>query len=153
MNYKIRFAFSLSHGSDIRGSDQPVERSASQWNLAYAIFLNAKMRARKLLRNRRHLKAQRLADAVIVSTPDLLQWVTNCTYLPNPVDIDLFKPHTIYEKKKNAVTIKTEVTGPQWALDYCKNNNINLDIEVYDRTQSPIMYADMPNFLRQYRVC
>lgn len=140
------------HGSEIRGSHQPVERSTSQSNLPYALFLKGKMRARKLLRNRRHLKAQRLADAVIVSTPDLLQWVTNCTYLPNPVDIDLFKPHTICEKKKNAVTVKTEVTDPRWALDYCKNNNINLDIEVYDRTQSPIMYADMPNFLRQYTV-
>jgi hypothetical protein len=134
------------HGSEIRGSNQDVEKS----NLVYASFLKAKMRVRRLLRNRRHLKAQRLADAVIVSTPDLLEWVTNCTYLPNPVDIDLFKPHTNYEKKKNALTIKTEVTDTRWTLDYCKNNNINMDIEVYDRTQSPIMYADMPNLLRQY---
>jgi hypothetical protein len=134
------------HGSEIRGSYQSVEGL----NLAHASFLKIKMRVRKLLRNRKHLKAQRLADAVIVSTPDLLQWVTNCTYLPNPVDIDLFKPLTIYEKKKNALTIKTEVTDTRWAIDYCNNNNINVDIEVYDRAQSPIMYADMPNFLRQY---
>lgn len=134
------------HGSEIRGSLQSAERS----NLAHSSFLKVKTRVRKLLRNRKHLKAQRLADAVIVSTPDLLQWVTNCTYLPNPVDIDLFKPNTIYEKKKNALTIKTEVTDARRALDYCKNNNINADIEVYDRSQSPIMYADMPNFLRQY---
>jgi glycosyltransferase involved in cell wall biosynthesis len=157
--FKLRKKFGRSkkivlhyHGTDIRGSHQPVERSTSQSNLAYALFLKAKMRARKLLRNRRHLKAQRLADAVIVSTPDLLQWVTNCTYLPNPVDIDHFKPQTIYEKKKNALIIKTEVTDTRWVLDYCKNNNINLDIEVYDRAQSPIMHADMPNFLRQYTV-
>lgn len=147
------------HGTDIRGTDQLGEsrtnqlgeKSKSQSNLAYALFLNAKMRARKILRKRRHLKAQRLADAIIVSTPDLLQWVTNCTYLPNPVDVDHFKPGRIYEKK-NALTFNTELTDIGWALDYCRDNSINLDIEVYDRAHSPIMYANMPNFLRQYTV-
>jgi glycosyltransferase involved in cell wall biosynthesis len=157
--FKIRKKFGRSkkiilhyHGTDIRGTRQPMERSTSQSNFAYAIFLKVKRRARRLLRNRRHLKAQRLADAVIVSTPDLLQWVTNSTYLPNPVDIDHFKPCSINEKRKNALTLKTEVTDTPKALDYCKKNNINLDIEVYDRAQSPIMYADMPNFLREYTV-
>jgi hypothetical protein len=140
------------HGTEIRGSHQRVEGSTSQSNLVYTLFLKAKRRARKLLRNRRHLKAQRLADAVIVSTPDLLQWVTNCTYLPNPVDTEYFKADTIYGKKKGAVTLNTEVTDTQWALDYCKKNNITFNIEVYDRTQIPIMYADMPDFLKQYSV-
>jgi hypothetical protein len=148
------------HGREIRGTDQLGESktdqlgetSKSQSNLAYALFLKAKRRARKILRKRRHLKAQRLADAIIVSTPDLVQWVTNCTYLPNPVDVDHFKPDRIYEKKKNAITFKTEVTDIGWALDYCRDNNINLDIEVYDRAHSPIMYANVPNFLRQYTV-
>ncbi|HYT02254.1 MAG TPA: hypothetical protein VEL70_05040 [Candidatus Acidoferrum sp.] len=38
---------------------------------------------------------------LIVSTPYLLQWDTNCTYPPNPVDIDHFKPHTVNETKKS----------------------------------------------------
>jgi hypothetical protein len=148
------------HGTEIRGTDQPGERESdrrvesrtSQMNIVYRLFLRAKRRARRILRKRRHLKAQRLANAVIVSTPDLLRWVTNCTYLPNPVDVDQFKPQRIYEKKKNALTVKTEVTNTKWALDYCRKNNINLDIEVYDRVQNPMIYANMPNLLRQYTV-
>jgi hypothetical protein len=56
--------------------------------------------------------------------------VANCIHLPNPVDVGQFEPQRIYERKKNAVTVKNEVTDTGWTLDYCKNNNINLDIEV-----------------------
>ncbi len=82
----------------------------------------------------------------------ILRRVAKCTYLPNPVDTDYFKADTIYGKKRGAITLNTEVTDTQWTLDYCKKNNIIFEIEVYDRTQIPIMYADMPDFLKQYSV-
>jgi hypothetical protein len=87
-----------------------------------------------------------------VSTPDLLQLVAEGVHLPNPIDTDHFKLDPIKNGQKEALTIDTEVTDIQWALDYCKRNNIVLDIEVYDRMKNPIMYNAMPNFLRRYKI-
>jgi hypothetical protein len=111
-----------------------------------------RIRDKVLFRRRMHIKAQRMADIVIVSTPDLLQLVPKSIHLPNPVDTDHFKPDIIYKKKKEALTLKTEVTDSQCALDYCKENNINLDIDLHDRNQKPILHANMPDFLRQYKI-
>ena len=38
------------------------------------------------------------------------------------------------------------------AISYCKKNGIDLDIEIYDRIRSPVLYADMPSFLKKYEV-
>ena len=40
----------------------------------------------------------------------------------------------------------------QMALNHCKKHNIDLDIEVYDRTKYPVMYEDMPRFLKKYKL-
>lgn len=140
------------HGSDFRGiKKQKLPHRSKLSDLAVrGIFAYRRMRDKIL---RIQLNAQRMADAVIVSTPDLLPLVSNAIYIPNPVDTDHFTPHvTRKENKKNAVTFKTEVTDAQWLLDHCKYNNIRLDIEVYDRSKTPIMHANMPEFLRQYAV-
>jgi hypothetical protein len=76
--------------------DKPSTRS----NLLSALFVAARRRARSILRNRNNYKARRLANAVIVSTPDLLGLVKGCTYLPNPIDIDHFKLDIVYKKKR-----------------------------------------------------
>lgn len=137
------------HGSDVRGiKKQKLPHRSKLSDLAVrGIFTYRKIRDIIL---RVHLNAQRMADAVIVSTPDLLPLVNNAIYVPNPVDIEHFKPHVFYQKKKKALTLETEVTNAQWVLDYCKNNNISLNIEIYDRSQNPVKHADMPNFLGQY---
>src|SRR5918999_433150 len=71
--------------------------------------------------------------------------------LPNSVDIEHFKPDDYrLDRGKRALTIRSEVTDIDWALDYCKRNKVDLDIETYDRTQNPIMYQDMPSFLKRY---
>jgi glycosyltransferase involved in cell wall biosynthesis len=94
-----------------------------------------------------------MADAVIVSTPDLLELVPKGIHLPNPVDTDHFKPDSISKnEQKEALTIDTEVTDIQWTLDYCKRHNIPLNIEVYNRIKDPIIYKDMPDFLRRYKI-
>lgn len=100
-----------------------------------------------------HFLAQRLADTVLVSTPDLLGLVPNAVYLPNPVDTDHFRPVSFStDRQKDALIMATEAIDIRPALDYCRNHNISLGIEVYDRTKSPIMYSQMPNFLRSYKV-
>jgi hypothetical protein len=89
----------------------------------------------------------------LVSTPDLLKLVKRASYLPNPVDIEHFKPDdNRLDRGKRALTIRSEVTDIEWALDYCKRNNVDLDIETYDRTQNPVMYQDMPLFLKRYNI-
>ena len=35
-------------------------------------------------------ESQKLADEILVSTPDLLSLLPNAKYLPNPVDLDHF---------------------------------------------------------------
>jgi hypothetical protein len=137
------------HGSDVRGikKQKLPHRSKLSDLVVRGIFTYRRIRDIIL---RVHLNAQRMADAVIVSTPDLLPLVSNAFYVPNPVDIEHFKPHILYQKKKKALTLETEVTNAQWVLDYCKNKNISLDIEIYDRSQNPIKHADMPSFLGQY---
>ena len=37
-------------------------------------------------------------------------------------------------------------------MQYCKKNNIRLNIDVHDRAKQPIMYRDMPGFLKRYAI-
>ncbi|MCJ7636249.1 MAG: hypothetical protein MUO21_02035, partial [Nitrososphaeraceae archaeon] len=68
----------------------------------------------------------------MVSTPDLLLLLPQAKYLPNPVDVDHFsKDITNHNKVNNiALTIKTTSGDIQKTLLYCKENNINLKIDV-----------------------
>jgi hypothetical protein len=142
------------HGTDIRG----LVSSQINWNTGKIsqVIPRPKSLLKKLLHRKSahytiHRKAQKTADAVLVSTPDLLQLVEGATYLPNPVDTEHFKAEENPRKnEKKALTIDSEVTDIPWALNYCKKNGINLNIEVYDRTHSPILYQDMPEFLKRY---
>jgi hypothetical protein len=143
------------HGTDIRGLDSYILRRNIGKFLQ--VIPLSKLLFKRLLRRRsthylRHRKAQAIADAVLVSTPDLLDLVDGATYIPNPVDTEHFSEENPKKDGKKAVTIKSEVTDIQWALNYCKKKGINFDIEVYDRTQRPIMYKDMPEFLKRYDI-
>ena len=71
--------------------------------------------------------------------------------------MDVFKPGAILPptsndglKRGSAVTMDNEVIDIPWALEYLKNN-INLDTTVHDRIRHPLMYQDLPNFLKQYK--
>jgi hypothetical protein len=105
-----------------------------------------------LIKKRIHSKAQRLADVVIVSTPDLLPLVSKAIYLPNPIDTDHFSPNKSSSRpeRAQALTMDTEATDIQLTLSYCKRHNVKLDIDVYNRIKDPIMYGDMPAFLKKY---
>ena len=142
------------HGTDIRGlKKQKLPHRSQLSDLAIrSIMMYRRIRDKVMFRKRMHIKAQRMADTVIVSTPDLLHIVAKSIHLPNPVDTDHFKPDSISKnEQKEALTIDTEVTDIQWALDYCKRHNISLNIEVYNRIKNPIIYKDMPEFLRRYK--
>ena len=145
------------HGTDIRGiKKQKLPHRSKLSDLAVrGIFTYRRVRDSILIKKRIHSKAQRLADAVIVSTPDLLPLVSNAILLPNPIDTDHFTPDKISSPKvetPQALTMNTEATDTQLTLSYCKKHNVNLDIDVYNRIRDPIMYGDMPAFLKKYGV-
>lgn len=134
------------HGTDIRGLNRQVLPHRSRLS-------DTVIRLKRLYRKKiGHSKAQKLADAVCVSTPDLLPLVRNGIHIPIPIDIYHFKPdNNSSAELKEAFTVNSEVTNIQWALDYCKKNGVNLNIEVFDRTKNPIMYKDIPDFIRGYK--
>jgi glycosyltransferase involved in cell wall biosynthesis len=140
------------HGTDIRGiKTQKLPHRSKLSDLAVSgIFTYRRVRDAILIKKRIHSKAQPLADAVIVSTPDLLPLVSNAIYLPNPIDTDHFRPEKSSSKPERALTMDTEATDIRLTLNYCKKQNVELDIDVYNRIKDPIMYGDMPAFLKKY---
>ena len=142
------------HGTDIRGiKKQKLPHRSKVSDLAVrGIFTYRRVRDAILIKKRIHSKAQRLADAVIVSTPDLLPLVSKAIYVPNPIDTEHFSPDKSSSKpeRTQALTMDTEATDIQLTLSYCKRHNVKLDIDVYNRIRDPIMYGDMPAFLKKY---
>jgi hypothetical protein len=141
------------HGTDIRGS----EDNSRIFNLRN--ILRPKNIVRKIRNRRLHIKAQRLADRVIVSTPDLIQLVKGSIFLPNPIDTNHFNKKLIKERSNDAsdnvykgILVNSEVTNVNLAINYCKQKNINFNIDIHDRTKNPICYKDIPNFLKKYNV-
>ena len=139
------------HGTDIRGfSDEDNSRTYNLRNI-----LRPKNIVRKIRKRRLHIKAQRLADRVIVSTPDLIQLVKGSIFLPNPIDTNHFNNKLVKERSVDVykgLFVNSEVTDVELAMNYCKHKKINLNIDIYDRTKNPIDYKDVPNFLKKYDV-
>jgi hypothetical protein len=95
-------------------------------------------------------EAESKADVVIGSTADLKEFVSaSMAHVPNPVDTEHFTPGD--GSNGRAFTIRTTRGDTQWVLDYLKSNNVDLHVEVVDREASPIPYAQVPAFLRQYK--
>jgi hypothetical protein len=166
---KIRKAYGNSkkivlhyHGTDIRGlkNKNNSNRSVIPNTTTRIKSIAAKVKNRLRLVQMGYYKSlriesQRLANEILVSTPDLLSLLPHAKYLPNPVDVDHFsKDDTTHNKvnKNNALIIKTEIGNSEKVLEYCKNNNIDLKIDVFDRTKSPLLYEEIPNFLKKYNI-
>jgi hypothetical protein len=167
---KIRKAYGNSkkivlhyHGTDIRGLKKKdnQNRSTIQNTTTRTKSLAAKVKNRLRLMQMGYyrslrIESQKLANEILVSTPDLLLLLPHAKYLPNPVDVDHFSkdkdtPHNTVNKN-NALTIKTEIGNSEKVLEYCKKNNIDLKIDVFDRTKSPLLYEEIPNFLKKYNI-
>jgi hypothetical protein len=161
MVFRLRRRFGTSKkiileylGTDIRGLDTPKEVSTglSLGSLIVSSFIR-KLRGQDLSKDQIHYYAQMLADSVLVSTPDLLTLVYKGEYIPIPVDLQHFKPNELMKEKfRKVLTMNTEAIDIQQAISYCKKNGVNLDIEIYDRIRSPVLYTDMPSFLKKYEV-
>ena len=166
---KIRKAYGNSkkivlhyHGTDIRGLKNKNNPNSStiQNTTTRTKSFAAKVKNRLRLMQMGYYKSlriesQKLANEILVSTPDLLSLLPYAKYLPNPVDVDHFSKDDITHNKvnkNNALTIKTEIGNSEKVLEYCKKNNIDLKIDVFDRTKSPLLYEEIPNFLKKYNI-
>lgn len=138
------------HGSDIRGIKKWDLRLPHRSLASDAIILSRSI-YRKIFHKFIHRKAQKVANLVFLSQIDQLELVPNAIYVPIAVDTQLFTVGRQQWQRpaKGAITFKTEVTDMQLVLDHCIKNNIQIP-EIYDRTQRPIMYKEMPQFLRHY---
>ena len=92
--------------------------------------------------------AESMANAVIVSTPDLTKY-TNAIYLPNPVDLEHFSPKTIKHNGR-AVCIRTKTESRELISRLLEEHNISLVYDMVNREQKKIPYKDMPTFLGNY---
>lgn len=166
--FKLRERFLISgkkiilhyHGTDIRGINNSKVQTPLQLSFASIMQRSKKSLAMKLWKSyyyskkmKLHNEAWKIANTVVVSTPDLLHLAPNSIFLPNPVDTDHFKVDlNLPRQQKNGLTMDTEVTDIKKTLHYCKKNKIDFAIDVYDRTKKPVMYEDMPDFLKAYKV-
>ena len=167
---KIRKAYGNSkkivlhyHGTDIRGlknknnpNNFTIQNTTTRTkSFAAKVKNRLKLMQMGYYRSLR-IESQKLANEILVSTPDLLSLLPYAKYLPNPVDVNHFSKdnHTTNNKvnKNNALLIKTEIGNSEKVLEYCMKNNINLKIDVFDRTKSPLLYEEIPNFLKKYNI-
>ena len=144
------------HGTDLRGLrkfDLPHKSLPSD------LLIMAKLMKRKACRyltwGHTLAKIVKLADQIIVATPDLRGYVpTSSIYLPNPVDRDHFRPlrgesDNNINKSSIALTIKSEAVDIQRTLQDC--SKLGMPLEIYDRTKFPLKYADMPTYLNGFK--
>lgn len=93
-------------------------------------------------------KAEKMADVVLLSTPDLKEFVPEGLYVPNPIDTEHFKKKTPISDK--AFTL----LPPNHTFDLIKNhltaNNIDIEFEAIDTKTSTIQYRDMPKVMSKY---
>ncbi|HEX5187270.1 MAG TPA: hypothetical protein VFV86_10315 [Nitrososphaeraceae archaeon] len=148
------------HGTDLRGLKPNFSTLQNIKTKTKLLAVNLRQRTRlvkmgyyKLLSTLRK-ESQNLADELLVSTPDLLELLPNAKYLPNPVDVDHFSKDKVRHDKtdSNALTIKTPTGNIEKTLQYCKHNNIDLKIDVFDRTTNPLQYKEVPNLLKKYDI-
>lgn len=86
------------------------------------------------------------AEKIIVSTLDLLDGAPdNVSYLPNPVDVDLFKPRANKPVSGMAIHFVKSVRDEKWASDVAKTLDLELVLQ-----KRVFKYRDVPSVLTQY---
>jgi len=101
-------------------------------------------RIRRLWKERKQFWS--MADAVLVSTQDLLEGAPNhAIYVPNPVDTDLFYPRTNHNRKpKSALAFRYNLDEKK-AINYAQKYGLKLTF-----LERSIPYKEMPKILAQY---
>ena len=146
------------HGTDLRGLKNKNNPALSTMKIKAKFYIRKVRNRLSLIKmgyyRSANTESQKLADEILVSTADLLLLLPNAKYLPNPIDITHFSKDNINNNKvnNNALTIKTETGNTQKTLEYLRENNIDLKIDVFDRTKKPLLHEEIPNLLKKYNV-
>lgn len=101
------------------------------------------------------LDAERKSDVILVSTPDLLNYVKNekVQYFPNPVDTEHFRKRSFSVPPEKSIMIVSNRMDVQWTTDYLSKNNFNpASYTIIDRSRNPIPYSQLPTILHQYSI-
>ncbi|AIF84199.1 hypothetical protein NTE_02145 [Candidatus Nitrososphaera evergladensis SR1] len=149
------------HGTDIRGLKKKY--NLPHRSIASDIAVAAIYTARRIRNRNTNPQAQKMADLVVVATPDLLERAPpSLVYVSNPVDVDHFRPamktssagkstgQNDDNNSTKALTFNTETADLQLVMQHFEKTRLPYELEVYDRTKDPIKYQDMPAFLRKY---
>ncbi|MCJ7635029.1 hypothetical protein MUP77_21890 [Candidatus Bathyarchaeota archaeon] len=105
------------------------------------------IRGRKLEKYRNY----RLADLILVSTPDLLEEMPEATYLPNPVDIELFKPLAAHNDNSALYYVKGDWgIGEDPSFPFEMSKKYGLRLHLLQRSVYTIPYEEMPIYLNQF---
>ena len=127
--YKDKRIILHYHGSEVRGKEDNVDPI--------------------------RLDAEHKSDVILVSTPDLLNYVKNekAQYFPNPVDTEHFKKPSFSVSPEKSLMIVYNRMDMQWTTDYLSNNNFNpASYTIIDRSSNPILYSQLPTVLQQYSI-
>jgi len=136
------------HGTDLRG----IRQQHKKWLNSYfpsSILKNYRV---SRLRKKNNEMAENMSDKILISTPDLKNYIkkSESILLHNPIDTDHFNKINDIKPNDTFFTFNTEATSNmEWIINFCKMNGIH-NLQVIDRTRSPIMYSDMPTFLRKF---
>ncbi|HKX98040.1 MAG TPA: hypothetical protein VJL78_09450 [Candidatus Nitrosocosmicus sp.] len=135
------------HGTDVRG----ITPNHKKWPPSDFLISYIKNHRKSIIRKRSNATVEKLADKVLVSTPDLVPLVKKGSILlHNPVDTEHFDKKQSHRPIKRAFTFATESTSDKdWIIDFCKKNGLGY-VMVIDRTKNPIVYSQMPVFLRGF---
>ena len=137
------------HGTDLRGLRRRYSINDIMAN-PKLLFKNFRV-AR--IRQRDNLLAEKSADKVLYSTPDLRKFlnVSDPILVHIPIDTEHFKRDQTIEAKEDFFIFNTQaISNMKWIVNYCERNGID-NLNVIDRMQRPIKYSEMPRFLKQYK--
>jgi len=91
------------------------------------------------------------ANLVLVSTQDMLDGApSNVFWLPNPIDMEHFKPMPSLRNIGTAVFFVKHQRGE--VVDWSKNiaKQFNLKLHLHDRKVNPVPYRQLPSFLNKF---
>ncbi len=96
------------------------------------------------------LKNEKFVDGIIVATPDLLSfdYSKQPYYIPNPVDVELFKPITALPNGKALISLKKNQSSSRTLMELQKYG-FNVKLETIPR-ELRTDYANFPTRLMMY---
>ena len=96
------------------------------------------------------LKNEKFVDGIIVATPDLLEfdYSKQPYYIPNPVDVELFKPIKPLENNKALISLKKGQSSSRTLMELQKHG-FNVILETIPR-ELRTTYSNFPTRLMMY---